>query len=538
MNIAPGPLEAAVESALAGLENAGVIERIWAKDHTVWMPESDEIANRLGWLHVAPDMRPHLKGLKAFAEEVRGAGFSDVVLLGMGGSSLGAEALQSSFAVPEGYPRLKILDSTVPAWVDRITRSLDPGRSLFLVASKSGTTHEVMAFFNHFWALAEASLGKSPGKNFAAITDADTSLARSAKEKGFRRVFLNPSDIGGRYSVLSFFGLLPAALGGLPGESRVGRAEAMARACGAEATQEDNPGLGLGAFLGAGALEGRDKVTLLISPRIATFGLWVEQLIAESTGKGGRGILPVVGEPFVGMEAYGRDRTFVSIRLAGDDNEVLDGRIEALRAVGQPLAEIALASPDDLGGEFFRWELATAVAGHLLGINPFDQPDVQASKTQTRQVLASFLEGGKLPGVAAGGSLSSLLAEAGPGSYAAIMAYTDASIRFETEVEALRRRLLQERRLPTTFGYGPRFLHSTGQLHKGDAGNGVFVQVVAQEGRDLPVPGESYTFGVLAAAQALADFQTLEARGRKVVRLDLGDDPATSLRAYVSTQLG
>jgi len=521
-----GTLEPAVKTALSEMNRMDVVKRIWAGDHTVWKPDPEEIVNRLGWLTVAGDMMSRLEGLNAFVEEVKSAGYTDVVLLGMGGSSLGAEALRASYGRQEGYPCLHVLDSTVPAWVDRVTRNVDLAKTLFVVASKSGGTTEVMAFFKHFWALTEEKLGGSPGRNFVAVTDPGSSLARLGKEKEFREVFLNPPDIGGRYSVLSLFGLVAAALCGIRVRMLLEHAEAMALACAADTAPGENPGAHLGAVLGVASREGRDKATLLLSPGIACFGLWAEQLVAESTGKEGRGVLPVVGEPFAAPDRYGPDRLFVAVRLDGDDNALLDRQVEALKAAGHPMVEVALASVDDLGGEFFRWELATAVAGSILGIQPFDQPDVQEAKDSTKKVLAAFEEGGKLPEVEAGEALDQLLDRAGPGAYVAIMAYTDRSEAFEKEMEKLRRRLLEEKCLPTTFGYGPRFLHSTGQLHKGDAGGGLFLQLVARVGGDLPVPGEAYSFGVLVSAQALGDLQTLRARNRKVVRVDLGHDPA------------
>ncbi len=516
-----GDLASPLQSALAALDRERTIERIWQRDPGVWGKGPAEVVDRLGWLDLPEQLTAARGELAAFAEEVRSAGFTDVVLLGMGGSSLGAEVLRSSFPRVAGAPRLTVLDSTVPAWVTAVRQAIDPATTLFLVGSKSGTTAEINAFYHFFWAETVASVGAAAGGHFVAITDPGTALAKLAAERGFRRTFENRPDLGGRFSVLSHFGMVPAALLDLSLDRLLMRALSMSKASNASTPAAENLGARLGAILGVAARAGRDKATLLTSPALAAFGLWAEQLLAESTGKEGKGILPIAGEPCAAPGRYAADRLFVALRLMGDDNAALDAQVAALAAGGQPVVVLPLLDPYDLGGELFRWEFATAVAGHLLGIHPFDQPDVESSKRITRSLLTDYRATGALPEVAAGGSLATALAGA-PASFVALMAYLGESRELETAVTALRARLLTEHGLATTFGYAPRMLHSTGQYHKGGPPGGLFVQLLPAHDEAGPaIPGEPYGFGTLAAAQAIGDARALEEKGRRCLRLRL-----------------
>ena len=547
-----------VEAAVSDLQQRDVVGRIWRKDHTVWKPEPSEIANRLGWLAVTDVMCDQAPALEAFANEIKDAGFRHVVVLGMGGSSLGPEVLRQAFLHPEhrawssgkprlqvdnsadqgkksadSYPELIVLDSIVPAWIHAVTEAIDPARTVFLVSSKSGSTIEPLSFYAHFRSLVEKELGKEgAGGNFVAITDPGTPLEKQAQEEGFRRVFLNPPDIGGRYSVLSYFGLVPAVLMGVDITALLDRADCMREGCNSCVPAHDNPGAWLGAVMGVLASKGgRNKLTLVTSPSISSFGLWVEQLIAESTGKEGTGIVPMAGEPLAAPEYYGNDRLFVYLRLEGDDNTATDATMEQIISSGQPVVRLEMRDRYDLGAEFFRWEFATAVAGSLLGIHPFDQPDVQRAKDMTDLVLQEYQRSGRLPqaedqyspSAGSGRALKGLLSNVRPGNYMAIMAYLRQTPELDRVLSDLRRRITERYHIATTFGYGPRFLHSTGQLHKGGPDTGLFLQLVADlSDQDLPIPGEPNTFGVLADAQALGDLQALQALGRRVVRVHLG----------------
>ena len=512
-----------VEDALARLTDDGVVGRIWARDHTAWKPYPEEIADRLGWLDAPARMRPATPELTSFADSVRTEGFRHVVLLGMGGSSLGAEVLRATLGGRDGYPALTVLDSTVPAAVQAVSEAADPERTLFLVSSKSGTTVEPNVLYRHFRTLVDR------GTNFAAITDPGTPLDEMGEREGFRHIFLNAEDIGGRYSVLSHFGLVPAALAGIDVAELLARAEAMAERCGAAAAAE-NPGAALGAAMGAHALAGRDKLTLVTSPGIDSFGLWVEQLVAESTGKDGAGIVPVCGEPLRPTGCYGADRLFVYLRLAGDANGDTDEFVDAVESAGHPAVRIDLSDAYELGAEFFRWEFATAVAASMLGVNPFDQPDVRLAKERTEGLLAEYGASGRLPRVDSIG-FEELAARAGPGRYLAVVAFIRQTPATDSALAALRTAFMDRLRVATTVAYGPRFLHSTGQLHKGGPDSGLFVQLTAGRSDDLPVPGEAYTFGTLVDAQALGDLTALKERGRPVARVELGPDaPADIVR--------
>ncbi len=524
-----------VEAALDTLQQGNVVDRVWSRDHTVWRPDPREISDRLGWLTVTDHMRDQVPALQSFAAEVRDAGFRHVVLLGMGGSSLGPEVLRQTFGSAPGYPELIVLDTTIPAWIRAATKAVDPAHTLFLVSSKSGGTIEPMSAYSHFRGLVEEAVSSSSaGQSFVAVTDQGTSLNSLAQEEGFRRVFLNPPDIGGRYSVLSYFGLVPAALMGLDLTLLLDRADSMREGCASHLPAHNNQGARLAAALGSLALKGRDKLTLVTSPSISAFGLWAEQLIAESTGKEGKGIVPVAGEMLAGPDSYGDDRLFVHLRLEEDDNAAADDALERIKASGQPVLRLDLRDRYDLGTEFFRWEFATAVAGAILGIHPFDQPDVQLAKDVTATVLSEHLASGRLPPSEAPDSVADLLSQARPGDYLAVMAYLQPTPENDRVLTQLRDRVVGRYRIATSVGYGPRFLHSTGQLHKGGPDTGLFLQITAAHKEDVQIPGAPYTFGTLADAQALGDLRVLQQLDRRVARIQLGQDYASGLRALAA----
>jgi transaldolase/glucose-6-phosphate isomerase len=517
-----GAQRAAVETTLSALGSQKTVERIWSKDHTVWKDDPTEIVDRLGWLDVIEAMHEQVEALTTFAAEVRDEGFTHVVLLGMGGSSLGPEVLRQTFGSADGLPLMHVLDSTVPAAVQGLTAEIEPAHTLFLVSSKSGTTIEALSFYRHFRILVGAAVGhEEAGESFIAITDAGSPLEGLAEEEGFRRIYLNPPDIGGRYSVLSYFGLVPAALMGIDVNKLLDRAQEVHEATAAGEPAHMNPGVWLGAAMGSMAKEGRDKMTLVTSPGLSGFGLWVEQLIAESTGKEGSGIIPVAGEPLLEPSEYDDDRLFVYVRLTGDDNDAIDSAVAELRTAGRPVLLLELRDLYDLGGEFFRWEFATAVASSVLGIHPFDQPNVQQSKDLTSQLLQSYKELGLLPAVEAPGDFAGLLAQAKSRDYLAIMAYVRQTPEIDAILTGFRRDISKKLHIATTLGYGPRFLHSTGQLHKGGPDAGLFLQIVDDQESDVPIPGEEFSFNVLSEAQALGDLQALQAAGRRVARIQL-----------------
>jgi transaldolase/glucose-6-phosphate isomerase len=493
--------QGAVQERLAAFQKERIGRRIWDHDHTVWGPDPTEITNRLGWLTVAADMRAHLRELRAFARECADDGLTTAVLAGMGGSSLAPEVFRETFGVAPGALDLVVLDTTNPDQILSVQESLDLAKTLFVIASKSGTTTETLSHLAYFWEQIP------DGSHFVAVTDTGTSLGDTGRERGFRRVFEADPNIGGRYSALSHFGLVNAALVGVGLDSLLEGAVTMASACGPTVPAEDNPGLALGATMGEAALAGMDKLTLVLPPDIASFGYWVEQLIAESTGKEGRGILPVEGEDLGPPDVYGDDRLFVVTGAAGRE-------VEAMAEAGHAIVRIPFDDPGHLGGEMFRWEFATAAAGAVLGIQPFDQPDVQSAKDATKRILGS----GEVPSVEPG-RLDELLGQAELGNYLAIQAYVPRNADTMARLHAVRMRLRDRLRLATTVGFGPRFLHSTGQLHKGGPNTGLFVQVVEEPSRDVTIPGQPYTFGHLLAAQAAGDLMALRDRGRRVVRV-------------------
>ena len=486
-----GALAQPLQARLAQAAETEVSRRVWAKDHTLWKPDPADISDRLGWLTLPDTMEDRLAELTSFAESC--ADFERIILMGMGGSSLAAEVLSTTLG---GKP-LTVLDTTHPESILAAERAGDLSRTLFIVASKSGGTVETLSHYAYFFDKVR------DGSQFVAITDPGTPLEALAQLNKFRRIFLSPVDVGGRYSALSYFGLVPGALMGVDLYALVDAAQEMAYACHSWVHGADNPGVWLGVLMATAARNGRDKLTLLLPDELASFGAWVEQLIAESTGKEGAGILPVTGEPTGAPDVYGDDRLFVSL---GIDTALT------------PSAVIPFSDPRKLGAEFFRWEFATAVAGHVLGINAFDQPDVEEAKEATRRVLEAYA-----PATPPSTSLTDLLKTVRPGDYIAIQAYLPRTAEHTARLQQVRTRLRDRLRVATTLGFGPRYLHSTGQLHKGGPATGVFIQVVDDPGADLQIPGKPYTFRRLLDAQATGDLDALRSRGRRVARVHLSD---------------
>lgn len=533
-----------IDEELSRIEEERVIERIWNKDVSLWKREEEHqkiIRNALGWLDVAAKMRAYVGEMEAFAREVRDAGIEHILLLGMGGSSLCPEVLRRTFGALKGWPKLLVLDSTDPDTVANFASRISPQSTLFVVSSKSGTTIEPLSFFKFFYERAREERGERAGHSFIAITDPGTPLERLARERSFRRTFTNPPDIGGRYSALSLFGLVPAALMGLDVARALERAEAAMRACGPDVPVRENPAARLGVAMGACAREGQDKLTLIANRRISSFGLWVEQLIAESTGKEGVGIVPVAGEPLGEPEDYADDRLFVAIQ-AGEPDEEIERKLDALASRSHPVIRRSIADAHDLWAEFFVWEMATAVAGALLGINPFDQPNVQESKDRTVALLKRFEETGQLPEgepllatdevtiygprsdeIKSGNARTLIrqhIAQARAGrDYVALLLYLEEAAEHDALVRDIRRHVRDRLRVATTAGYGPRYLHSTGQLHKGGPDTGLFLILTEDDRVDLAIPGEKYSFGTLEKAQALGDFAALCDRRRRALRL-------------------
>ncbi|HTE85871.1 MAG TPA: bifunctional transaldolase/phosoglucose isomerase, partial [Dehalococcoidia bacterium] len=549
--------QAGVDAAVEGLRQQNFVHRAWDHDPTAWTPSetaAKSIRSRLGWLDVTEQMIEQLPSITEFADQARGDGFKHAVVLGMGGSSLCPEVLRQAFGVREGYPDLRVLDSTDPRAIRDIANGADPGTTLYVVSSKSGTTTEPNDFFAYFWEKVKALKGESAGENFASITDPGTPLQKLAEERGFRKCFLNPPDIGGRYSALSYFGVVPAAIMGIDVAGLLDRAQRMEQSCVPVVPVEENAGALLGAAMGALAQAGRNKVTFICSPGIGSMGLWLEQLLAESTGKEGTGLIPIAGEPLGSPDVYGDDRLFVYLRLAQHADPEQDRRIEALEDAKQPQVRISLNDLLDLGQEFFRWEMATATAGSVLSINPFDEPNVQESKDNTVRLLSDYEVHHRLPQpqptlssngvslVSEGGSgiapiggdglpaaLREFLGGVHAGDYVGLMAYIDPNEANAETLERVRTQIRDRLHVATTAGFGPRFLHSTGQLHKGGPNSGVFLQITGIDGSDQEVPGRSYTFQTLIDAQALGDLQALEQHQRRVIRLDLGRDIAAGL---------
>jgi glucose-6-phosphate isomerase len=517
-SLRPGDSRLAVdlEDCLAGLAREAIPRRIRERDHTVWRPDPIGISDRLGWLGVAGEMPGRLPEIRELVEGLRAESIADVVLVGMGGSSLAPEVFRRILGSAAGHPRLHVLDSTSPARIRRVTDAVEPARTCVIIASKSGTTIEVRTLRQHFREVL-ARTGRAEDR-LIAITDPGTPLASMSSDEGWRRVFLNPPDIGGRFSALSLFGLVPAGILGVNLEGFLERAQRLEAAC--EDHPAASPGAWLGAVMGAAARGGRDKLVLAPSPSLEPFGLWIEQLVAESTGKDGTGIVPVAGA----ASARGQDSLVVEMCLAGEEPAPVAG-------AGTPVVRLDVPDELSLGAEMFRWELATAVAGHVLGVHPFDQPDVQAAKTRTNELLAGLGEQG-VPRVAAGDP-AELLATVKPGDYVGLMVYGEETRHLVSALGELREAIAARHDVAVTVGFGPRFLHSTGQLHKGGPSSGIFLQWLLEEG-ELPVPGEPWGFHDLIAAQAGGDLEALRDAGRRVMRVAAGPDPVASIRALAA----
>jgi transaldolase/glucose-6-phosphate isomerase len=561
----PGKLEAEVKASLEAWRHAGNVRRLWARDAGLWTGKDE--ATWLGWLDIVGEQRKRLARLEGLAEDIRRQGFSQILLLGMGGSSLGPEVLAETFGRQPGRPELFVLDSTDPAQIRSFESRIDPARTLFIVSSKSGGTLEPNILKQYFFERAKAPIGRQrASSHFVAITDPGSTLQEIAARDRFRHVAFGDPGIGGRYSVLSDFGLVPAAAMGLDLGRFLGAAQAMVRSCAASVPAADNPGVVLGTILGVLGRAGRDKVTIVASPGIADFGAWLEQLLAESTGKQGKGLIPVADEPLGSPEVYGQDRLFAYLRLASEANPTQDERVAALERAGHPVVRITVADRYHIGQEFFRWEMATAVAGAILGIDPFDQPDVEASKVKTRELTAAYEKSGKLPPetplveegglklfadaangkalASAGGTLvgwlKAHLARLQDGDYCALLAYVERNAHHRGALQEIRTMIRNRKRVATCLGFGPRFLHSTGQTYKGGPNTGVFLQITCDDAADLDVPGQRYSFGIVKAAAARGDFDVLAERGRRLVRVHLGGHVAgglTTLREAVRQAL-
>jgi transaldolase / glucose-6-phosphate isomerase len=550
-----GSFAPAVAETASRLEGEQVMARIARGDYTVWKPAPTEITDRLGWLTIATRMRAELPAIQSLVDDVREAGYTEALLLGMGGSSLAPEVFRRTFGVATEHLDLAVLDSTDPAAVSAHAQRLDPARTLFIVSTKSGGTVETFSFFRYFYRWTVRALGAAAaGAHFIAITDPGSGLVDTAKRYNFRATFLNDPNIGGRYSALSHFGLVPAALIGVDLTQLLDRATAAER--------ETEPGAKLGVILGELAARRTDKVTFVLSPSIAAFAGWAEQLLAESTGKEGKGIVPIADEPLGAPGVYGEDRLFVHLRVGNDATN--DAALDALRSAKYPVVRIDLSDAYDLGGQFFLWELATAVAGWRLGINPFDQPNVESAKVLTRELVKAYETSGSLPplpatahgdgltvytagekgtaGKSARELVHDFLKRARPGDYVALQAYVEPTLVMSAALRKLRIAIRDTFRVATTVGYGPRFLHSTGQLHKGDGGHSMFLQIVTPApAADVPIPDTAdgdashIAFGLLKVAQSLGDRQALLDRGRRVLRVDPDDIPQDVARIATMT---
>ena len=554
MECALGSLEERSNRALDEAANSEVVKRIWRKDAALW--KDDEAAqkiikNSLGWLTVPDEMIAVAAELTEFANQIRNRGFKTVMVCGMGGSSLCPEVLAKTFGKQPDYPELLVLDSTDPDVLADLLDRVEIEKCLFIVASKSGSTTEPNTFYK-FWYDQLSKKTNSPGTNFIAITDPGSPLIDVANRLGFQHTFLNQSDIGGRYSALSYFGMVPAALMGVDIAKFLTRAKEAEQSCAPVMPPAKNSALQLGVTIGECANAGRDKLTLVIDGKITTLGLWIEQLVAESTGKQGKGVLPVASEALGTPSDYGTDRLFVSISVGEPSNES-QSALSALSEAGHPVIYRQLSDLYDLAAEFFTWEFATACAGWRIGINPFDQPNVQESKDATKELLETFVHHGRLPeqdelvhdealtifaasekqnlpNSSTLAAVRALLSGVKAGDYIAFLDYVEETTVIEAELQRIRVTLRDGTRCATTTGYGPRFLHSTGQLHKGGPATGVFFQITANDAKDFPVPGEPYTFSILKQAQALGDFRSLATRGRRAIRVDLGNDTLGGLR--------
>jgi transaldolase / glucose-6-phosphate isomerase len=553
----PPDLDGAVKKNLNQWRANGKVRRLWQKDASLWTGEDE--ANWLGWLGITEEQLANQAQLKEIAADLRNAGFRDILLLGMGGSSLCPEVLALTFGQQQGFPRLHVLDSTDPAQIRRFEQKIDLANTLFIVSSKSGSTLEPNIYKQYFFERVQQSVGADKaGSRFIAITDPGSKMQLVAERDRFRHIFYGLLSIGGRYSALSNFGMVPAAAMGLDTEKFLARTKEMVDACQASTPLEQNPGVMLGLMLGTAAKLGRDKITLITSPGISDLGAWLEQLIAESTGKVGKGIIPVDREELGAPEVYGSDRIFAYVRLESAPDAAQDAKVAALEKAGQPVVRIAMTDVYNLGQEFFRWEIATAVAGSIIGINAFNQPDVEVSKIETRKLTSEYEKNGSLPAekpvleeagiklftdaknaaelAKAAGSDRSLrsylrahLARLGARDYFAVLAYVEMNTEHESLLQGLRTAVRDRKRVATCLGFGPRFLHSTGQAYKGGPNSGVFLQITCDDAQDLPVPGQNYSFGVVKAAQARGDFAVLAERNRRALRVHLGSDVKAGL---------
>ncbi|HTU41164.1 MAG TPA: bifunctional transaldolase/phosoglucose isomerase [Candidatus Aquilonibacter sp.] len=552
----PESLAAAVKANVGDWQSGRKMQRLWQRDAKLWTGDDED--KWLGWLDIVEDQIAHPVELRNLAKEVWSAGFRDVLLLGMGGSSLCPEVLRMTFGKSAGYPNLYVLDSTDPAQVKTFEAKIDIARSLFIVSSKSGSTLEPNIFKQYFFERTKEAVGADKaGSHFMAITDPGSHMQKVAEGDRFRHVFFGRPSIGGRYSALSNFGMVPAAVIGIDVKKFLDRTQEMVRACGPEPSVEENPGAMLGIILGTAATEGRDKVTIITSQDIADLGAWLEQLLAESTGKAGKGIIPVDREELGGPEVYGHDRVFAYVHTEHATDVGVEAKISALEKAGHPVVRISIADIYDLGAEFFRWEIATAVAGSIIGINAFNQPDVEASKVVTRDLTSEYEKTGSLPpekpvledgGIqlftdeknaaelsrsaadkSLAGYLKTHLNRIKTNDYFALLAYVQMNSDHRTSLQAMRLAVRDKKHVATCLGFGPRFLHSTGQAYKGGPNSGVFLQITCEDAVQLPVPGQKYTFGVVKAAQARGDFQVLAERGRRALRLHLPSDVDTGL---------
>ncbi len=548
-----GPVKANIDDWRTGDK----VRRFWQHDASLWTG-TDE-ASWMGWLDITADQIAHSDKLRAAVADVKKENFTDILLLGMGGSSLCPDVLKETFGKIAGFPELHVLDSTDPAQVKAFENKVNLAQTLFIVSSKSGTTLEPNIFKQYFFERAKQTVGADKaGSRFIAITDPGSKMQQVAEADRFRHVFFGLASIGGRYSALSNFGVVPGGLMGLDMNRFLGRTQEMVEACGANVSADQNPGVLLGIVLGTAARSGRDKLTILTSPGLSALGAWLEQLVAESTGKQGKGIVPVDREEAGAPAVYGCDRVFAYVRLSSDSDKAQEANVAALELAGHPVVRIVVDDVYDLGQEFFRWEIATAVAGSIIGINPFNQPDVEASKIATRSLTTEYEKTGSLPAESpiledggtklftdskngdalakAAGSDKSLagylrahIKRAGAGDYFALLAYIQMNPEHEALLQKLRHALRDQKRVATCLEFGPRFLHSTGQAYKGGPNSGVILQITCDDAADLPVPGQKYTFGVVKAAQARGDFQVLAERGRRALRVHLGKDLASGL---------
>jgi len=554
----PETLASSVKTTIADWQSKGNVKRLLDRDASLWT--GDDEAKWLGWLDIVDEQKAQHEQLEKLAKEVRGRGFEHILLLGMGGSSLCPEVLRMTFGRIPHFPTLHVLDSTDPAQVKAFEHQIDIPKTLFIVSSKSGSTLEPNIFKQYFFERTKQIVGSDKvGSHFIAITDPGSKMQQVAEHDKFLHIFFGRPSIGGRYSALSNFGMVPAAAMGLDTKKFLDRADEMVRACGAGGSAEENPGVVLGIILGSAAIAGRDKVTIVTSPGIADLGAWLEQLLAESTGKIGKGIIPVDREHLASPDVYGNDRVFVYLRLANETDTDQGAKVAAIEKAGHPVVRITMADIYDLGAEFFRWEIATAVAGAIIGINAFNQPDVEASKVATRALTTEYETKGSLPaeksileydGIklftdeknadelakAAGekslaGYLNAHLNRIHAGDYFAVLGYIQMNAEHEQSLQAVRHAVRDKKHVATCLGFGPRFLHSTGQAYKGGPNSGVFLQITCDDAVELPVPGQKYTFGVVKAAQARGDFQVLAERGRRALRVHLGKDLKSGLAA-------